>query len=285
MQLALCDDGDFKDDDGIPEQPQSNQDGGSAQEQGEGSASQRQVGPDGAPDWAAINAAYRRDASKWLASSPFGHIVLQRLLMEPLRVLLRDQFHVSSGDWEKEQRRAAAQAHGRGEFAATRRYRMSIAAMGDSEKKFNKQISLLWRNAAMASVFPDECYTVAFRSLAFRCISRTQCSAHQLLWKTHHAYPAKLFALLEDPSRASEMAMDPECMMDKWSLKMRSLHPTLDGDVFQHRLALCALLHWKDIASIEARHASIRRLLTCRPTDSPLASWRRAGFLTGQVQE
>jgi len=45
---------------------------------------------------------------------------------------------------------------------------------------------------------------------------------------------------------------------------MIARHPTLTGEVFQAKLHLSATMCYTDIAGIEARHASLRRLLHTR---------------------
>ena len=212
--------------------------------------------------WAEVNAAYRRDAAKWLSTEPFGQIVLQRILLEPLRVLLSEQFRVAGEDFETEQQCAVAKAIATGSAdSARRQFRLSISAMRYHEKLFNEQVGELWASGASFELIPHNCYTVAFRGLAFRCVSRLQCAAHQLLFHGHHLFPVRMFALLENPSLAGEMVDVPECMLDGWSRDMRRRHPTLTGDVFMGKLTLCALLQRKDISLIESKHASIRRLL------------------------
>ncbi len=42
---------------------------------------------------------------------------------------------------------------------------------------------------------------------------------------------------------------------------MLATHPTLQGEEFLHKLALVGVMLWKDISVVEAKHASIRRLL------------------------
>lgn len=211
-----------------------------------------------------MNANRRRDAFRWLAGKPFGHLVLQRVLMEPLRQLLSDQLRVASADWEKGEQCKVAQSleSGTSGEQMSRRYRLSIAASCDNEQHVMKQMKLLWKEPALWIAIPPECYIVDFRGLAFRCLSKLACSTYQLLQTPHKQFPVRLFLLLEQPELADEMARAPQCLLDPWTANMRKLHPTFSGDEFCHKLALFALLMWKDTAVIEAKHASVRRLLT-----------------------
>lgn len=224
----------------------------------------RQADPGAELDWAAANAAFRRDAAEWLQSKPFGKIVLQRLLMEPLRRLLSSQFKVASAQWDKEQQCIVAQALERGEVAqhSSRQYRLAIAASGHNEEAVRRHVQDLWLSGEKWALLPLESHHVGFRSLAFRSCSRLLCAVHQLLVVPHRKFPVRLFALLEDASLAGSMLNTPECLLDPFSLDMKKRHPSWEGEEFMQRLVLCGLLMWKDTSSIEAKHASIRRLLT-----------------------
>ena len=50
-------------------------------------------------------------------------------------------------------------------------------------------------------------------------------------------------------------------MLDKWSFATKRLHPTFSGPEFMAKLALVSQVLWKDISRVEAKHATIRRLL------------------------
>lgn len=219
------------------------------------------------PDFAKINAARRRDAAQWLCASPFGHLVLQRLIMEPLRELLARYLHITSAEWEKEQecRAAAAMQSGNSGFNS-RDFRLAIAGTGRLDKRFVDQVHKLFFATEMWGALPVKCYTVSFRALAFRCISRLGCTHKQLLAWNHERFPIRLFALLEEPDLAPELAETPECLLDEWSAALRKHHPDFSGDLFRYKLLLCGVAVWLDIAPIEAKHATIRRMLTLAST-------------------
>lgn len=159
------------------------------------------------------------------------------------------------------QDRKTALAAGGSSQECGRQYRQAIAAMGHNEKRLGEQVGLLWENEDMWILLPSTCATVSFRALAFRCLSRLICSVHQLLEVPHTTFPVRMFALLEEPSLAADFVKIPNCMLDAWPRGMRALHPGLDDDVFFRKLALCDMLMAKDTSSIEAKHASIRRIL------------------------
>lgn len=212
------------------------------------------------PTWAEVNALHRRVALAWLASRPLDTLLLQRLVMEPLRQLLASQFRVSSQAWEDEQRSRAAAAVTSG-APGVRQYRLSLAAQGEDEARVFAKLNDLWTEPAMWSVMPWQAHTVAFRALAFRMISKAGCVVRQLLDFPHKSFPVRLFTLLADPTEAAKLAAAPECMLDPWSLRMKKMHPGFEGPELRHKLELIALLLPKDTSQIEARHATVRRLL------------------------
>ena len=216
----------------------------------------------GETNHAALNAANRRIAANWLLTRPFDRLVLQRLVMEPLRALHRKQFSVASDDWEMAQRAKALRAAKLGKTGfGVRDYRLCLAAKGDDERHFVESLNLLLGPSPLWSLVPINSYTVAFSSLAFRLLSRAGCVIHDLLTHRHQKFPFKMFRLLGEPHLAEEFSQVPPCLMDEWSLDMLASHPTLSGPDFQHKLLLVCLMGWKDISPVEARHATVRRLL------------------------
>ena len=145
-----------------------------------------------------------------------------------------------------------------------RHFRVSLAAMCGNEQRFREQVGILWFQPEMWAIMPVTCYKVSFRALAFRCISRMLCAMHEILEVPHKKFPVRLFALLEDQSLAAEFSKVPDCLLDPTSKALRDAHPDLSGEEFMHKLALLAMLLPVDIATLEAKHASIRRMLVVK---------------------
>lgn len=216
-------------------------------------------------DFAKVNAVHKRSAAEWLRARPLGHLMLQRMLLEPLRQLLGAQFKVAGAEWEQEQACKAAAAVAAGDLSTgSRQYRLALAAQGDAEQRCREQVAEIWGSEALWSCVPLHDCTVSFRALDFKCISSLACSIHELLEVPHQAFPTRMFLLLAQPELARSFVEVPECLLDSWSCKLRSLYPSLAGDEFRHTLLLCVLLCWNDISTIEAKHASVRRILVGR---------------------
>lgn len=211
---------------------------------------------------AQINTVHRRMAATWLESRPLGRLMLQRIIMEPLRQLQRRQFELAGDDWEQKQRLRALSAQNAGTSSLQARdYRVCVAASGRDEAAFFSQLRLLLREADLWSILPLSCFTVAFRALAFRLISRAGCAIHELLAVPHQRFPFKVFRLLQEPELAPELSGAPACTLDEWSLDLRAAYPSLSGQDFMKHLELVCMMAWKDVSQVEARHATVRRLL------------------------
>ena len=220
---------------------------------------------------ARINAANRRAAARWLSQSPLADLVLIRLTMEPLRQLLTEQLKVAGDVWEVGQQCRAAQAMAEGRTGVSiRDFRLVLVAKGHFDAKLKGQVAMLWTERHLWATVPEAKYTIAFRSLAFRCIARMSCASMQVLEHQSLCFPTRLFVLLGHPELAPTFDTVPDCVLDSWSLQMRRLHPGFVGEEFQAKLLLCAMVLEGDVSTIEARHASIRRLLIASSQTNPV---------------
>lgn len=212
--------------------------------------------------WAEVNAFHRRCAVRWLLGKPLGPLILQRLVMEPLRQLLRTQLTIAGDAWENEQRRKvlSSSVESPNPFGQ-RDYRLGLAAEMNAERSFFQRLRALFQENVFWEMIPVGCHTTAFRSLAFRLLSRAGCAVHELFVRPHKRLPFQVFRLLKEPELAAELVKTPPCMVDEWTKKLLQQHPDLSGTEFLQKLSLVALMAWKDIAQVEARHASVRRIL------------------------
>lgn len=219
--------------------------------------------------WAEVNAARRRTAAEWLASRPLARLVLQRTAMEPLRQLLGRQFEVAAEEWELEQQARILEACALREKGwGDRDYKLGVAASCEDEAKFFRQLSLAFNEPTLWTAMPPQGCTIGFRALAFKVLSRMGSCVHELLLQPHTRLPLAMFRLLSDPNYADTLLALPDCQWDEWSRKLRAMHPSLRGEEFYAKLAFVAMAAWKDIAGVEARHASVRRYQTVASTQT-----------------
>ena len=214
----------------------------------------------------------------FLRQEPLAHLVLMRLLMEPLRQYLGKQFKRAGDQWEREElgRIAAARAAGH-EYHPN--WRVLHIALGEDDRQFAIQLHILSSAKELWAIVPPTFHTVGNRALAFRCISRMGCSHHKLLATRHQKFPFRVFLLLRSPSRSDEFSKVPNCLLDSWTKKLKALYPSLEGDEFLYVLETIAKLLKVDITNVESRHASVRRMLVCRSTQTHPMGF---GDLSGQ---
>ena len=125
----------------------------------------------------------------------------------------------------------------------------------------------LLRSTTAWAFLPLASSTLAFKSLAFRLLSRMGSCVQFMLKLPHSRFPFRLFLLLEDPSLSEVFACAKPCELDDFS---KGFLETFREKGLFHPDALmalwCAALMMKvDISEIEARHASLRRLLRRSP--------------------
>lgn len=228
---------------------------GPAQEEGNSAA-------DGGSMWSEINTSRRRAGAEWLSTQPLAHLILLRTAMEPLRRLLANQFRVAGVEWERDQLKATLDALHRGEASwGAREYRLGIAASCADEDRFFMCLNMLFVSPELWQAMPTEGFTVKFRALTFKLLSRLGCGVLDMLKHPHEQLPYKLFELLHKPEASAELLQIPDCMWDEWSLSLRRAHPSLEGEEFLAKLSFVGHLAWKDISALESRHASVRRLV------------------------
>jgi hypothetical protein len=131
------------------------------------------------------------------------------------------------------------------------------------EQTFFDNLMHLFGDIAEWRHLPPASMVASFRGLAFRLLSRMGCAVQELLRGPHCRFPFKLFLLLEDESLADVVECASECELDTFS---KVFIETFREQGLCHPDALMVLrtiaLGWKmDISQIEARHASLRRLL------------------------
>lgn len=151
-----------------------------------------------------------------------------------------------------------------GDAGDGRSYRIAVAANCELEEAALTKLAEVWLCSAMWSCMPQASQTFAERCLAFRLLSRVGCTIHMYVRRRHASFPIRLFALLSDESLAATFAELPDCMLDPASLKLRVTYPTLSGPEFKATLTMFARAAWVDIAGIEARHATLRRIIHTR---------------------
>lgn len=122
--------------------------------------------------------------------------------------------------------------------------------------------SELWRH-----LLPIRDQNMAGVGLCFRVLSSMDCLVHAMLTAQHRKFPFQLFSVLIDQSMAARIASSPECVLGEFVrdfLAKSQEHGGLLGAVSMSKLHLLAMMAEVNTATIEAKHASIRRRLFSR---------------------
>eukprot|EP00971_Amphidinium_carterae_P327758 6459272-Amphidinium_carterae.3 len=235
-------------------------------------AGELQIGTNQTQKNAADNARDRRIATAWINSSsqmPLATLVLLRTSMDPLIKLLNSQLDISSLDWELRQQASLAAWFNTPDADPAkmplRHFQVTIAAEGLLEKEYMQSITALF--GEVWELIPAQATHVEFRRRCFQVLSRQAALVYATIELQHTMFPTKLFRLLRNKSLADEIAADARanpCMLDKWSEQVLNDYPTLKESELHHVLEGHAQLVVSSIASVEARHASLRRFLLSR---------------------
>ena len=183
-------------------------------------------------------------------------------MLEPLRHYQTAFFERAGAAWEQKQRQKAVAALTAGHCTfQSRNYRVAEAASGHDDRELLHRLRLLFTEAELWAIVPPQGLTVDRRALAFRCLSRLGCAAHQLLGIRHSTFPTKIFLLLKESGLADEFKRIPACVLGEWAANLRADYPDLSGVEFFIVLAEVASSLAMDTSVVESKHATVRRLL------------------------
>ena len=209
---------------------------------------------------AAANSKNRSESRQWMQGRPFPMLIVVRKIQEPLRQLLQDQFYYSSQQYQIELQAAFAEAKLTHSPVRSLRFPVVIAAEQELEASFMERMHSLMFDRQAWTCLPSWSRNLDSQHLVFRLISRAAGAVHQLLTHVHSQYPFRLFQALHHPERGGEFELEPPCLKDPFALHLQQLFG-FTSEEFRQTLAQHASIMEVDIASIEARHASVRRQL------------------------
>ena len=219
------------------------------------------------------NAKDRRKAMAFLAQRPLGYLVLLRLAMEPMRVYMGKQFDRAGDSWDKKQQALLAEAYMAGTLAAHKQvFRICQVAEGHDDRFFFRQLGMLSNSAYLWSVTPARWQTWKNRALGFKCLSRMGCAFERLLASRHRRCPHLTFLAIGNPDMCTRLQQMSSCLQDEWTKALLKQCPNLACDEAQHILRAIARQLKVDISVVEAKHATMRRLLTSRSVQTHVMS-------------
>eukprot|EP00971_Amphidinium_carterae_P039979 784829-Amphidinium_carterae.5 len=213
-----------------------------------------------------------KQALMWLATDHFAFAMGMRLVMEPLRLLLHQQFHAASELFEFEQRVLVAEMLLRGSEATDmqgcRHWMITLAAQGVHEGKAIDKLEELFDHPDLWKHFPSPALNVHFRSTMFQLLSRIGACLQYYFVCPHTTYPVKLFRLLHEPQLWQDIQLEKACLLDAWSANLIEQCKHADVSLIQHILQTHAQQLSTNISVTETLHASIRRAVTLSSTQT-----------------
>eukprot|EP00971_Amphidinium_carterae_P071886 1421752-Amphidinium_carterae.6 len=208
----------------------------------------------------------RRRAGCWLASHAWLDLVVLRITVKPLMDYMTNLLKISGEKWEVGQRAHVIEHLGKREEQTNpllRDYEVTLAADGVLEQKFFEQLGFAFSSPEW-SLIPAHGVKVSLNADAFRVLSMQGCLMEQIISCPHRSFPFAVFKGVAAGHVGQTLLRAPSCLLDDWSLSLRTAYPDCSGPAFVNCLELHAMMSSCSIASIESRHSSIRRQLVSR---------------------
>ena len=204
-------------------------------------------------DWAKKNKAFRANASSWSCTKPAPRLAILMQVVGITSHLMYRLMKVSSAEWFAEQEVLPARG-------LPSSYRILEGANGTDAGRFVEEVMAQFLQSPRA--VPAWAQTKGTRTLHFRLLSRAVCSLHFLLRKPRQGQPFQLFTMLShgDPARYRP---GPRCMEDELSSEFYKVFPAWTQKAEACLRTLAFAVHM-DVAAIESKHATARRLLSVK---------------------
>ena len=212
-------------------------------------------------DWVQRNKAFRTNAAAWSRTQPAARLSVLRQVVGVTSHLMSRLMKVAGAEWAETQEILAAKG-------LPRSYRILEGARADDMQTFAREIMEQLSQAPKA--IPAWAQTKGTRTLHFRLLSRALCGLQFLMRQPREGQPYQLFRTLchGDPA---QYRPGPPCLEDELSSEFYKLFPEWCPRAEACLRALALAIH-VDVAAIESKHASARRLLTVKNVQSWVAT-------------
>ena len=234
--------------------PQVDASAGGARGDGEGNAS------------AAEHSAYRRAALGWLAADPAGILYVVRQVLGPLDECMGRYLKAGGQTWQQQQDVAEAMSDPL-RSTSSRTFVVCLAESGQLVGDAPSKLSSLLTSEEHWRPLPLRFCHSSMRARACLMLSQAACGLYALAQESL-AYPLRLFGLLRDdpavPEAIAEDYNERPCLFDAFSLAFVAYHLErgLKSSDSVAELTALAMMMELDTSSVEALHASVRRLVT-----------------------
>ena len=203
-------------------------------------------------DWKVLKLKMRQKVLAWLKQPIFPPILLMHLALSPMSHFYRRLVYAGSAEWEEIEKTKQSQG-------CRRTFPVLEAARHTDLNAYRQRVNEAFHNEIL--LLPRWCHFRHHQVLLFRTLSRNLCSTEFLIGTTHESYPIKLFRSLDGVHEATK---DPLCMHCPLTKLLLSEYSDLGSSEPQALLTALASMFQLHIASIEARHASTRRITTVK---------------------
>ena len=225
-------------------------------------------------DWHEYSKRMKVKVVSWVENTAVGPaMVVFRSAMSPSISFMADLLNICSDEWELRQR--AREAGGQ-----QRSYEVLECAVGGCFDRFNVHVERLMQTPLRA--MPRIGQVRKYQVLYFRMMSAILCRAHYKLKLSWESYPVKLFKMLR--GSGEQLLQDRQCLWDELATMVFRSYPTIseiNSPECQSVLQALAQMFSTNIAQIEARHASTRRILHVSGVQSktPCLDWVSATWV------
>ena len=204
-------------------------------------------------DWKTLKLQMKQKLKVWSHTSPAAALVAMSISLAHVSKLMRSFLKRSGKEWERLQKSKVALGQPRS-FSVLEAYRQTDlnTFFAGVSKEFG--VFLL--------AMPVSARTQNNQVLVFRMLSTSACAAQFYVGTSWNAYPVRLFGSLDGQHH---VVHDPGCMLCPLSKMVLDTFPTereLNSEEAKVVLTGLASLFKMDIAEVESRHASTRRITT-----------------------
>lgn len=229
-----------------------------------------QRGTDATVDARDGGSTHRRVVGQWLGTRPLADLLVVRIMMEPQRVYMQRMLYRAGAKFDFDRAAKSVKAMpGADDPCEKFDYKVLSACALAFETEFCAGIAARMQDPSLWDVLPSDYPTMASTTVAFFMASTSLCAVKALFIKRYEMYPFRTLKLLIDDSLRDTIAQDCDTMKDAWTLGMQKVYgPRLEGPDARAELVMAAAILELDISAIEARHASLRRYLTVRSTQT-----------------
>lgn len=225
------------------------------------------------------NDHHRKCSLEYLRRKPLGRIIRLRIVLEPLQCLITQRLYIDSQEWESEQAARLIDAVQAGrQWRGAREYKVTVSASNQVENMSFNLLALAFERASVWFIVPADDRHNGYRSLSFQVLSRSGAAIEELHCVPNRSFPIRKFALIHNPELWQSVKTTPLCMYDDATLAQVSAH--FGSEVLTDELAVelefDADEFEQTIGGIEAKHASLRRLLFARSTQTHCIEFKDA---------